>query len=421
MSRIAIVASGTRGDVQPYVALGKGLQEAGFSVRVLTGNSFEWLVREAGLDYGSTGESVEAMLETEAWRKRVESGNFLRILSGMREEMKRASADLARRLPDLLAGSDLIITGTAGLIGVLPIAEMMQIPYIQANVFPFTPTSAFPSPLVPALPLGGALNRLSFHVTRQMFWQSSKTGDQAVRLSLNLPKGPMFGPFRRLTEQRTPVMYGYSRHILPHPHDWPDTHAITGYWFLETPVSWSPPADLVRFLDAGDPPVYIGFGSMGSRNPQAMAEIALEALALTGQRGVLASGWGGLTADSLPGSVHMIASMPHAWLFERMATVVHHGGAGTTAAGFRAGVPSIIIPFMADQPFWGKRAADLGVGPAPIPRKTLTARRLADAISVSVNDRAMRQRAQTLGEQIRAEDGIGQAVAFVERHFRPRP
>jgi sterol 3beta-glucosyltransferase len=166
-------------------------------------------------------------------------------------------------------------------------------------------------------------------------------------------------------------------------------------------------------LQSGSPPVYIGFGSMGSRKPEETADLVLQAVARTGQRAILQAGWGGLSKADVPNNILMINSVPHSWLFPRMAAVVHHGGAGTTAAGLRAGVPSIVIPFFGDQPFWGQRIADLGVGTAPIPRKQLTVERLAQAIDRAVTDPVMQQRAAELGAKIQAEDGIGNVVSIV--------
>jgi sterol 3beta-glucosyltransferase len=418
MTNISIVASGTRGDVQPYVALGKGLKEAGYNVRLLSSENFETLVREAGVEFYSTGESIEAIIQSDEWHKTLESSNFLKILAQMQRELKRYARTLAQRIPALLEGSDMIVAGAGGLGGVFAVADMLKIPMMQAYVFPFAPTREFPSPLVPNLPFGRLLNPISFHLTRQMLWQSSKVGDSATREVLRLKKGSFWGPFRMLAERKVPALYGYSRHVLPVPQDWDNTQNVTGYWFLDEPDGWNPPPDLVEFLKAGPPPVYIGFGSMGSRNPQEAGQLAVEALERSGQRGILASGWGGISLSNLPQNVHLISSIPHTWLFERMSAVVHHGGAGTTAAGLRAGVPSIIIPFMGDQPFWGKRVADLGVGPMPIPRKKLTSQRLAEAIKEAVSNHVMRERAFVLGEKIRAEDGVGNAVALIEHYFQ---
>jgi sterol 3beta-glucosyltransferase len=416
MINIAIVASGTRGDVQPYIALGKGLKDRGYNVRVLTNDNFEELVTGAGLTFCSMGESVEERLKSDEWKKTLEGSNFLQILAKMQEAMKNEASGMVQRIPPLLEGCDLILTGLAGMTGVFTIAETLKIPVIQTHVFPFTPTSQFPSPLVPKLPLGGVLNKMSFHVTRQMFWQSFKVSDAVTRQMLGLDKPSFFGPYRSTRDM--PVLYGYSNHVLPRPKDWADNHHVTGYWFLDEPISWTPPADLVEFLNGGEAPVYIGFGSMNSRNPEKSGEIALEALALSGQRGVIASGWGGLKLGNIPANVHLISSIPHSWLFEKMAAVVHHGGAGTTAAGLRGGIPSIIVPFMGDQPFWGKRVADLGVGPQPISQKKLTAKGLAAAITEAVSNSEMRRKAYVLGQKIQSEDGIGNAVTLIEHYAR---
>ncbi|MBI1293566.1 glycosyltransferase [bacterium] len=429
--KISVVASGTRGDVQPYLALSKGLQDAGLSVRLLASENFETLVQEAGVAFASTGIGAEERIQSEEWRNVIEGGNFLKVLGKMQAEMKNAAAELAPQLPPLLADSDLIISGMAGLGGAFSVAEHYKIPVIQAYVVPFSPTLAFATPLVPWLPLGQLLNRPSFHLTRQMFWQSTKVADAETRKVLGMPKPSFWGPFGDLARSPAPVLYGYSHHVLPRPQDWQPQIYVTGYWFLDEGEGWQPPADLLHFLAAGDAPVYIGFGSMISRNPEEAARIALEALAQSGQRGVLAAGWGGLNVADVPDTVHLISSLPHSWLFPRMAAVVHHGGAGTTAAGLRAGVPSIVTPFGMDQPFWGQRIAGMGVGPQPIPRKKLTAERLAAAISETVENQSMRERATALGEAIRREDGVGQAVAEVTRYcektkdggrrFRPLP
>lgn len=415
---ITISASGSRGDVQPYVALGKGLKEAGYLVRLLTSDDFESLVQDAGLEFRSTGPSIEGMLQSQEWRETTESGNFLTILARMNREMKRRADELASKLTTLFEGTDLIIAGLSGMGGTFAIAEKLNIPFMQAYLFPLTPTHTFPSPLTPSLPFGRLLNRPSYFIMRQMVWQTGRIGDAATRKQLGMPSTSLFGPYRSLKQKNIPVLYGYSQHVLPQPDDWDNLTHITGYWFLDPAPSWKPPSDLVDFLKAGSPPVYIGFGSMGNRNPEETTRLALQALSETKQRGLLASGWGGLSQADLPKTVYMLPSVPHSWLFPQMAAVVHHGGAGTTAAGLRAGVPSIVIPFFGDQPFWGQRIAQLGVGPAPIPKRQLTAQKLAQAIQQAVSDNPMRQRAAALGEKIRAETGVAAAVRLIQQLTR---
>ena len=215
---------------------------------------------------------------------------------------------------------------------------------------------------------------------------------------------------RRMLAGEWPMIAGYSPAVFPKPTDWPAWVHVTGYWFLNAEAGWQPPAALVDFLQAGPAPVYIGFGSMAGRNPEQRAETAIKALERSGQRGILLTGWGGLQAGDLPDFVFAVDSVPHDWLFPQMAAVVHHGGAGTTAAGLRAGAPTVIVPFFGDQPFWGRRVAELGVGTRPIAQKQLSVERLAAAIRTAACDLDMRRRAQELSQRIGREDGIGRAV-----------
>jgi sterol 3beta-glucosyltransferase len=192
---------------------------------------------------------------------------------------------------------------------------------------------------------------------------------------------------------------------------------ITGYWFQDNLDEWHPSAELEAFLEKGERPIYVGFGSMAGRQPEHFAGIVLEALAQTGQRGVLATGWGGMNVMNIPKNVFVLDSAPHGWLFPRMSVVVHHGGAGTTAEGLRAGVPSVIVPFIVDQLFWGKRVRELGAGPEPIKAKRLTPDNLAEAIHRVTTDPMMRQRADEIGITIRTEDGTGNAVNIVKQYL----
>jgi sterol 3beta-glucosyltransferase len=212
-----------------------------------------------------------------------------------------------------------------------------------------------------------------------------------------------------------PVLHGFSRHVVPEPPDWPEGVVATGYWFLDRPADWTPPAALEEFLAAGDPPVYVGFGSMAGRDPRRVTGLVIEALRRAGLRGVLATGWGGLTPGELPPTLFQLDQAPHDWLFPRVAAVVHHGGAGTTAAGLRAGRPTVICPFFGDQPFWGRRVHELGAGAAPIPQKRLTADGLAAALRYVTRGPEVARAAGALAEKIRGEPGVANAVAAVEK------
>jgi UDP:flavonoid glycosyltransferase YjiC (YdhE family) len=237
----------------------------------------------------------------------------------------------------------------------------------------------------------------------------------ARRKVLDIPLAPFSGPYKSKATRGLPILYGFSPSVIPVPSDWDDNIHVTGYWFVDEADDWTPPPALVDFLESGAPPVYIGFGSLSNRNPEETADLVIRALKLTNQRAILLSGWGGLHKTDLPESIFMINSIPHSWLFPRVAAVVHHGGASTTAAGLRAGVPSVIVPFYGDQPFWGRRIAELGVGQNPIPRAKLTSERLASAIQQAVTDKGMHERAAILGEKIRAEDGIARAAEVIQQ------
>ena len=231
---------------------------------------------------------------------------------------------------------------------------------------------------------------------------------------LNLPGPSFWGPYKSSRLNQNPILYGFSPSVIPSPADWGSNSHVTGYWYLDSPDDWTPPKELIAFIDADSPPIYVGFGSMSNRNPAEVANLIVKALELSKQRGIILSGWGGLQKADLPKSVFMVDSVPFSWLFPRVAAVVHHGGAGTTAYGLRAGIPSIVVPFFADQPFWGHLVAKLGVGPKPIPRKKLTAERLAKAIDIAVADQTMRQCAVDLGSRIQAEDGVSRAVEVIQ-------
>jgi UDP:flavonoid glycosyltransferase YjiC (YdhE family) len=213
-------------------------------------------------------------------------------------------------------------------------------------------------------------------------------------------------------------MYGISPRVFEPPPDWPGHVRTTGYWFLDRPPGWQPPKQLEDFLVAGETPVYVGFGSMNSRDPQAATQLVCQALERAERRGVLITAVGDLHKAALPAHVFAADSLPHDWLFGHVSAVVHHGGAGTTAAGLRAGRPTVCVPHMGDQYFWARRVRALGAGPAFIPRKHLTVERLARAIQTATTDARIIERARVIGEQIRSEHGVTAAVELSLQHFK---
>jgi UDP:flavonoid glycosyltransferase YjiC (YdhE family) len=320
--------------------------------------------------------------------------------------------------------TQVILCSATAFVAAMALAEKVQCPLYCAAYQPLTPTRFHSSARLPPLPVPlrslGPLgyNWLTHWLVVQMAYQLARLLIlPAYQRALDLPPRP-FWLSVRAHQQAPPFLYGYSRHVVPRPPDWGPRNHVTGYWFLDRPADWRPSSHLVDFLASGPAPVYVGFGSMRGQDAAELTEIVVEALLRARQRGMLFTGQAGLGAGKLPDEIFAVEAIPHDWLFPRMAAVVHHGGAGTTAAGLRAGLPSVIVPFAWDQPFWGRRVWELGVGPRPIPRKRLSVERLADAITAAVSDKEMRRRAQVLGERIRQEDGVANAVEAFEDHCR---
>ena len=423
--KLLILTMGSRGDVQPFVALGKGLEAAGHKVKLCTSVSFEPFIRQHGLDYAYMNNELIDFVFTDAARKAVDTTDnvaaWIKAVLDLMGQLKPALRRIAEEGWQAAQGMDAVIYHPTAISG-YHIAEKLQIPGILALTMPLlTPTAEFPNIIFPEWPLGNWYNRLSYHFSLHLARLSYRGVVNAWRQeTLNLP------PQRLLTNELLrlpngkplPTLYCYSNHVIPRPKDWPSTTVATGYWFLDQLDSWTPSPELSAFLEAGPPPVYVGFGSMAGSNPEKLTQIVVEALQQTGQRGLIATGWGGVKVTNLPKTLFKIEAAPHDWLFPRMAAVVHHGGAGTTAAGLRAGKPTIICPFFGDQPFWGRRVQALGVGVAPLSQKRITVARLAAAIETAVSDTTMQQKAALVGQQIRAEDGVATAVTHIEQFIQ---
>jgi sterol 3beta-glucosyltransferase len=417
--RLVLLAMGSRGDVQPYIALSLGLQKAGHQVRLAAPALFEDLISQYDVDFHPLDVDTRQLMESEKAKSLIISDRnplgFLLIYKDFADKLLGA---MHGEFWEACQNSDGIIYSPFGVIAHF-VAQKLGIPRFATALQPLGRTTEFPNIMLPGwLKLGGGFNYTSHLVAEQVLWQPIRRQvNEGLVNKLKIKPVRLTGPFVELYEERTPVLYGYSQLVSPPPHDWPTEHHVTGYWYLDAPHNWQPPQELADFLAAGPPPVYIGFGSMTHRSPEESTELILEALHLSGQRGVLLHGWGGMARTQMPSNVIMVESIPHQWLFPRMAAVAHHGGAGTTAASLRSGVPSIVVPHFADQPYWGERVVALGVGPRPRARSRLTPQKLADSIDQALSDQTMRERAAALGAALRAEDGVGNAVKVIERHL----
>lgn len=418
---IVMLTSGTRGDVQPLVALGTGLERAGHAVRIVTHEPFRALVAERGLRFTPLdGNPNELFRRPELRAALTYDGRPLRSAARALRFLRAARPVFERMLQSAWQGCQ----GADALIVSLPttwgdqIAEALQIPCTWALTQPAGRTGAFPSPLQPFdLSLGPTYNRATHRAIEQLVWLPWRPILSRWRkATLRLPPLPSIGWAERTAARGDLFLYGVSPRVVPRPADWPARFHVTGYWFLDPPHGWQPPDDLCAFLDSGPPPLSVGFGGSGADADAALGELVLRAIAIAGRRAVVATAERAEPPASLPASIYPAGPVPHAWLFPRMAATVHHAGAGTVAEALRAGVPSVCMPFGADQFFWARHVAELRCGPPPVSRRGLTAERLAAAIDASLNDPIFRARAAAIGAQIAAERGVERAVALITSH-----
>lgn len=350
--RISIIAIGSRGDVQPLVALGSALKRAGHRVRIATDRNFKGLVERYELEFYALAGDIRGMLG----RIEASPASWCSIVD---RDLRSLSAELIRECREISEGADLLLPqGLSYLFcGQVAAQRLSSLVWIVLGPMPWRPSDLFARP--------------------------------------------------------TLVLLGYSSKVVPRPTHWDPAFRTTGYWFLDPLPSWKPEPGLIEFLEAGPPPVYIGFGSMADDTPEQTTHLVTEALNRAKQRGVLDPGWGGLGCTDPKGAI-FVTEAPHSWLLRKTAAIVHHGGGGTVSAGIRAGIPQVLVPTKFDQFYWGRRVEEMGLGPRAIPRTELNAQNLAEAIDAAVHDHEMRANAVEIGDQVRSEDGIGKAIAFLQ-------
>ncbi len=423
MAHFTLVTAGSRGDIQPYIALGLGLQAHGHTARLATHALYADWIRGYGLEFAPVEGDPMAAFQQEHGRDWVETGQHGReFLRGFQQFigplLHQATADTLAAC----AGTDMVLFSAVAFYVTYSVAEKLGLPFLQAYLQPINPTRAFPSVIFPTRHKGGAIFNYATHALGgyQIWLRLRPVLNDIRRQTLGLRPIPLLGPFPDMFRKKVPVVHGYSPTLLPKPKDWSAALSVPGFWFLDV-AGYQPPPALADFLAAGPPPIYIGFGSMTGNDPERLTRVALEAVRLSGQRAVLLAGWAGLATGEVPPDVLRLDSAPHDWLFPRMAAIVHHGGVGTTHEALRAGRPQVVVPFFGDQPFWADRVYGLGVSPPPLHQEVLTAEGLAAAIGAATGDATMQRRAADVGERVCAEQGVAGAVAIVERYLGQRP
>lgn len=416
--RITILTTGTRGDTQPYLALGIALKKEGHMVRVAAFENYESFVKEHGLEFYPIKGDISKVASSEGAKDARQADNPLKFILSF-NKLKSLVFGLQKDFFDACIGSDAIVYHPGAAIGFF-IAQYLNIPAILASPFPMTPTTAYPALIFyDSLRLGKGFNLATHKIFGQIMWSASSSAIKQFWMGKfgHAPEN-FSSPFSKQNSRRNPTIVSCSKHIFHQPADWPKHTTNTGYWFDDQEIGWQPAPELLDFLEKGPAPVYVGFGSLGDPALAVQTtELVIEALKNAGKRGILATGWSGLAKiESIPEEIFILESAPHTWLFPRMAAVVHHGGAGTTAAGLRAGVPGIIIPHSNDQFAWGRRVFELGVGTKPIPRKNLTAERLSAAIKVALSNE-IRTASKELGIKIQSEDGARTAAEIIINCF----
>ncbi|MEE1834682.1 glycosyltransferase [Streptomyces sp. SP17KL33] len=427
--KVLLAACGTRGDVQPFLALAVALRRHGHQPLLAAPSAYAPEAAAYGVDFAAIDDGPTRILDETATRRIIDGG-----LMGVRGKI--AAARTVARLKHLMIAplrdvaaiahdhGDVAAVVHSAAFPVQHVADILGVPAVVVALQPgWIPTDAFPCPLLPLPRVPRFLNRSTYALVavaqRSPEVERWRTGELGLA-----PRRPGAWQWLRDPEgRRRPVFQPFSRHITPVDPAWGASVRTTGFWYLPARPDWTPPRALSRFLDEGPPPVYIGFGSMTGTRARRNHALVTEAVRRTGVRAVVATGWGGIGAPTrnsapLPSNILMIEQAPHDWLFPRTAAIVHHGGPGTVGAALAAGRPQVLCPHMGDQTHWSARMRALGVAPAPLTAHALTAPRLAEAISTAVTDRHLAHRADEIAGLVRAEDGVDAAVNSLLGHVR---
>ncbi|KAL8051886.1 hypothetical protein ABFX02_06G177700 [Erythranthe guttata] len=417
--QIVMLIVGTRGDVQPFVAIGKRLQADGHRVRLATHSNFKEFVLSAGLEFFPLGGDPKVLAAY-----MVKNKGFLPSgpseIPIQRNQIKDIIFSLLPACTDPDPDTNVsfkvdAIIANPPAYGHTHVAEALKVPLHIIFTMPWTSTSEFPHPLSRVKQQVGY--RLSYQIVDSLIWLGIRDMINEFRKKkLRLrPVTYLSGSYSSPPD--IPYAYIWSPHLVPKPKDWGPKIDVVGFCFLDLASNYVPPDSLVEWLKNDKEPIYIGFGSLPVVDPEKMTRIIVRALEITGQRGIINKGWGGLGNLAEPKDfIYLLDNCPHDWLFTRCAAVVHHGGAGTTAAGLKAACPTTVVPFFGDQPFWGERVHARGVGPAPIPVDEFSLDKLVSAIRFML-DPKVKHRAVELSKAMENEDGVTGAVQAFYKHF----
>ena len=407
---ISLLTYGSRGDVEPFIALANGLVQAGHHVNLAAPEGFSNLLNNDQVNYFGFPGEPQQMVENLVHQA---GNNRLRMIASIADFVQPLAVEVMNLVRTASREADLIIHSFLLTSAGFEIAQELGIPDISAQFFPvFTSTGEFPAPTFPDLPLGKFYRRLTHQLVTGIFWRGSRFLYQRIQSkNADLPDLTAW-PFNLNNARQTPILYAFSPLVVPQPRDWGESVSITGYWFLDDHESWSPDQELINFIEEGDPPVIVAFGSSSSLDMDRFYQKIIKALTLTNQRGILV----GANPDlqGIPSTVFQVDNVPYQWLFKHSIAVIHHGGAGTTGQGLAAGVPNIILPFTSDQPFWARRVFKLEAGPKPLSPKRFTSQQPAEEIERAINDPQMKKNVQKIGAAIREEDGVARAVNLIQ-------
>lgn len=411
--KVFLLAVGSQGDVRPLVALAGRLRREGHDPVLAAPPLFKPLAIACRVPFRSLNVDMMGVADAMSGSHGVRHfAQLARILGGLAEGVLADAWAGARD-----SGADVVVHHPVLPLG-QHVAERLRVPAVVALPLPaLVPSGSFGSPIWSnTARLPRPLNRASYRLAGLQLNLWARRGIDRWRAEAGLPRRPgRHDPLRSPGPSSTLVMHAFSTHVVSRPPDWPSAAQVCGYWFIETPPEWTPPRKLAAFLDIGEPPVYIGFGSMPIKDPQRLNMLVEDTVRRIGARAIVASGYQGLRGLTSSDRVLVIRHAPHDWLFPRVSAVVHHGGAGTTGAAAAAGRAQVVCPVGTDQPFWAERLRRLGVSAAAPPLHALSRPALERALGEVLGDRALRERASRLGARIRAEDGLGRAVSLLEQ------